>query len=306
MRGLPLLGRLHVSLSPQVKWIIRFALLLPSLVLTHPADSAADAKTATSSTKRAAVKTHKNDVKSVAAPAGRCVHMVRRGESLSRIAARHHVARQSIIMANHLANPGALRAGQRLRIPGCTGAAPRRVARRESGVVPPPVRLDSESLLARVGPRRIPTRLFVAVPDFIGDGVQFQWPIDGPIASGFGRRPGGWHAGIDIQADMGAPIRAAAAGTVLVSGSERFYGRMIKLEHAGGFTSTYAHNLENLVEVGDGGGRCRHRDRRPQRARQRIAPALRDPPRGHCVQPHASPRWARGAHPRQRPRNASR
>jgi murein DD-endopeptidase MepM/ murein hydrolase activator NlpD len=240
MRGLPLPGR-----------FIGFALLLPSLVLTHPAGSAADTKPATSSPKRAAVKTHKDDVKSVAAPADRCVHGVRRGESLSRIAARYHVARQSVITANHLTNPGALRAGQRLQIPGCKGVAPQRVARRESGAVPPPVRLDSESFLARVGPRRIPTRLFVAVPDFTGDGVQFQWPIDGPIASGFGRRPRGWHAGVDIKAEMGAPIRAAAAGTVLVSGAERFYGRMIKIEHAGGFTTTYAHNLENLVEVGD-------------------------------------------------------
>jgi murein DD-endopeptidase MepM/ murein hydrolase activator NlpD len=234
-----------------MRGLIGLALLLPSLVFAHPAVSASDAKPATSSPRRAVAKPPKDDVKSVAATADRCVHVMRRGESLSRIAARHHVARQSIITANHLASPGALRVGQRLQIPGCKGAAPPRVARRESGVVPPPVVLDSESLLARVGPRRIPTRLFVAVPDFTGDGVQFQWPIDGPIASGFGRRPKGWHAGIDIQADMGTPIRASAAGTVLVSGAERFYGRMIKLEHAGGFTSTYAHNLENLVEVGD-------------------------------------------------------
>jgi murein DD-endopeptidase MepM/ murein hydrolase activator NlpD len=234
-----------------MRGLIGLALLLPSLVLAHPAGSAADAKPATSSPKRAAVKTHKDDVKNVAAPADRCIHVVRRGESLSRIAARHHIARQSIITANHLTSPGALRVGQRLQIPGCKAAAPQRVARRESGVVPPPIRLDDESLLARVGPRRIPTRLFVAVPDFNGDGVQFQWPIDGPIASGFGRRAGGWHAGVDIKAEMGAQIRAAAAGTVLVSGTERFYGRMIKLEHAGGFTTTYAHNLENLVEVGD-------------------------------------------------------
>jgi murein DD-endopeptidase MepM/ murein hydrolase activator NlpD len=38
---------------------------------------------------------------------------------------------------------------------------------------------------------------------------------------------------------------------VVVSGWERFYGNMIKLQHAGGFMSTYAHNLENLAEVGD-------------------------------------------------------
>ena len=238
------------GLRAPARWIIGLGLLLPGLVLAHPARSSADGQPPTASSKRVAVKARTGDVTRAAAPADRCVHVVRRGESLSRIAAKHQVTRQSIITASHLVNPGALRVGQRLQVAGCKAASPQRVVRREGGVVPPPVRLDDASLLARVGPRRIPTRLFVAVPDFNGEGVQFQWPIDGPIVSGFGRRPRGWHAGVDIKAEMGTTIRAAAAGTVLVSGSERFYGRMIKLEHPGGFTTTYAHNLENLVEVG--------------------------------------------------------
>ncbi len=38
---------------------------------------------------------------------------------------------------------------------------------------------------------------------------------------------------------------------MVFSGFERYYGRVIRIEHYDGFTSLYAHNLENLVEVGD-------------------------------------------------------
>jgi len=107
------------------------------------------------------------------------------------------------------------------------------------------------SLTARVGPSRIPTRLFMAMPDLSDSDVEFQWPVDGSVASNFGRRRAGWHAGIDIWAELGAPIRATAAGEVIVSGWEPSYGFRIKIRHANGFVSVYAHNLENTVAVGD-------------------------------------------------------
>ena len=75
--------------------------------------------------------------------------------------------------------------------------------------------------------------------------------MEGSVVSGFGQRRRGWHAGIDIMADPGTPIRASARGTVIFSGYERYYGRVIRIEHADGFASLYAHNLENRVEVGD-------------------------------------------------------
>jgi murein DD-endopeptidase MepM/ murein hydrolase activator NlpD len=81
--------------------------------------------------------------------------------------------------------------------------------------------------------------------------VGFAWPVDGPVLSGFGRRRGGWHAGVDIRAERGAPIRAAARGVVVFSGWASFYGNIVKIRHRDGFLTLYAHNLQNLVKVGD-------------------------------------------------------
>jgi len=96
-----------------------------------------------------------------------------------------------------------------------------------------------------------PRTLVMAVPDFSELPPMFAWPVDGQLSSKFGRRRMGWHQGIDIMADLGTPVWAAASGTVVLSGYETRYGRLLKIEHANGFTTIYAHNDENLVEVGD-------------------------------------------------------
>jgi murein DD-endopeptidase MepM/ murein hydrolase activator NlpD len=128
---------------------------------------------------------------------------------------------------------------------GCRGG-------RKARPIPPAIEIAEGLLLAIVGPLRIPTRLYVAMPERRdGESIEFNWPVDGAIASGFGRRTGGWHAGIDIRADSGTPILAAAAGTVVFSGWAPFYGRVVKIEHGNGFMTLYAHNHENLVEPGD-------------------------------------------------------
>jgi murein DD-endopeptidase MepM/ murein hydrolase activator NlpD len=78
----------------------------------------------------------------------------------------------------------------------------------------------------------------------------FAWPVEGPITSTYGRRRTGWHRGIDIKADRGAVIFAAASGVVVTADREPRYGRVVKIEHDGGFLTVYAHNEENLVESG--------------------------------------------------------
>jgi len=89
------------------------------------------------------------------------------------------------------------------------------------------------------------------VPDFADVLTSFMWPKEGAITSAFGRRRLGWHRGIDIKGERGEPIVAAAPGVVVVSGVEPRYGRVVKIEHEYGFTTVYAHNDDNLVEVGD-------------------------------------------------------
>ena len=134
--------------------------------------------------------------------------------------------------------------------PGVTGRpCPERVAHR-----PPPLDpsfLADGSLLASVGPARIPTRLYLGIPSLAAESIAFTWPVLGSVASTFGQRGFGWHAGVDIKAETGTPIVAAAAGIVYASGWEGSYGWVVKIEHADGFATIYAHNLQNLVEVGD-------------------------------------------------------
>jgi murein DD-endopeptidase MepM/ murein hydrolase activator NlpD len=81
---------------------------------------------------------------------------------------------------------------------------------------------------------------------------RFAWPISGTLTSGFGRRGfWSWHAGVDIVARRGTPIRAAAPGTVRLSAWQSSYGRVIRIAHARGFSTVYAHNSRNFVKVGD-------------------------------------------------------
>ena len=77
-----------------------------------------------------------------------------------------------------------------------------------------------------------------------GSGVSasgFIWPVSGVVTSGFGWRWGRMHQGIDISAPCGTQIRAAASGTVIVSGYSGGYGNLTVLDHGNGLATAYAH-----------------------------------------------------------------
>ncbi len=176
-----------------------------------------------------------------------CTHTVRSGESISRIAARYRVTRAALIDANQLVNPHALRSGQRLSVPGCQPPVPQTTAGETPGTEP-----DADGILIkRVGPRRVLTSLVLGTPDFREERITLVWPVEGPVISIFGQRSRGWHAGIDITADMGSEVYAAAPGTIVYSGWIRAYGQVVKIQHTNGFITLYAHNQKNLVEVGE-------------------------------------------------------
>ncbi len=75
-----------------------------------------------------------------------------------------------------------------------------------------------------------------------------RWPLTGvPVNSGFGprRHPilGGTrrHAGVDLPAPSGTPVRAAADGVVRYFGRNGSYGRFIRLDHGFGLETAYGH-----------------------------------------------------------------
>jgi murein DD-endopeptidase MepM/ murein hydrolase activator NlpD len=76
------------------------------------------------------------------------------------------------------------------------------------------------------------------------------WPVSGPVVSPFGYRWGRLHAGIDIAVPYGTPIRAAAAGTVVLAGWVSGYGNYTCIDHGGGMATCYAHQSSYAVSQG--------------------------------------------------------
>ncbi|ODT06280.1 MAG: hypothetical protein ABS58_12270 [Mesorhizobium sp. SCN 65-20] len=56
------------------------------------------------------------------------------------------------------------------------------------------------------------------------------------------------HSGADFRAPYGSPARATAAGTVVKAGWNGGYGRMVEIDHGGGFITRYAHLSKVLVK----------------------------------------------------------
>jgi len=57
------------------------------------------------------------------------------------------------------------------------------------------------------------------------------------------------HEGIDIAVPMGSYIRASGAGRVLEAREDSVYGRFVRIRHANGYETLYAHASELLVEA---------------------------------------------------------
>jgi murein DD-endopeptidase MepM/ murein hydrolase activator NlpD len=78
----------------------------------------------------------------------------------------------------------------------------------------------------------------------------------GWISSYFGKRTDPFtgkpanHTGIDFAGKLGADVTAVADGVVTWSGDRYGYGVMVEINHGNGYATRYAHNSENLVEVG--------------------------------------------------------
>ena len=84
---------------------------------------------------------------------------------------------------------------------------------------------------------------------------RFNLPIDRDsfwLSSPFGvrRRSGGkreFHAGIDMAAIRGTPVKAAGDGVVVQVGHQPGYGNVVVIRHDDGFKTRYAHLSKILI-----------------------------------------------------------
>ncbi|NHU49095.1 peptidoglycan DD-metalloendopeptidase family protein (plasmid) [Rhodococcus opacus] len=78
---------------------------------------------------------------------------------------------------------------------------------------------------------------------------EFVAPSAGTVTATMGDGRG--HEGIDIANTLGAPIVAVADGEVIDAGPAQGFGLWVRIRHDDGSITTYGHNNDNLVEVGE-------------------------------------------------------
>jgi murein DD-endopeptidase MepM/ murein hydrolase activator NlpD len=176
------------------------------------------------------------------------VHVVRRGETLYRIARAYGIDPADLMETNGIADPRSVAVGTELFVPG---------ASRTVEVLPAPVPGDpagdatstptptstSTSTSTASGPST-PAR-YAPAP-----AARLAWPLKGVLYGRYGVRAGKRHDGIDIAAPHGTSVSAAADGTVIFAGEQAGYGAIVILKHDGGLVTLYAHNSRLLVRDG--------------------------------------------------------
>lgn len=85
----------------------------------------------------------------------------------------------------------------------------------------------------------------------IASAAEYVRPGLGRRTSPYGRRWGRLHAGVDLAAGTGSPVRAVTRGVVQSAQRESGYGLCVRIRHEDGTVSVYAHMSELLVEAGE-------------------------------------------------------
>ncbi|HEV7491525.1 MAG TPA: peptidoglycan DD-metalloendopeptidase family protein [Rhodanobacteraceae bacterium] len=125
--------------------------------------------------------------------------------------------------------------------PSAASARPPSSAPTASSPIAPPVASATKSPPAPVSDATVAS---------VGD-VAWRWPADGSVVGTF-TVGDPVKQGIDIAGQPGAPVRAAADGTVVYSGNGLIgYGELIIVKHNPAFLSAYGHNRKRLVQEGD-------------------------------------------------------
>lgn len=121
-----------------------------------------------------------------------------------------------------------------------------------------------QALISRLqAEERIAKKRGVEVPAFTGDSKfagmkgRLPWPTLGSLTSLYGRqehpkfRTITYNRGIGISAPEGREIAAVYDGVVLYADWFQGYGKLLIIDHGGGYFTLYAHASELLVKPGD-------------------------------------------------------
>ncbi len=197
-------------------------------------------------------------------------YVVESGDTLAVVAQRFGVSTRTLAAENNLRTTAKLRSGQRLILPDRyrDRGVPKPTTTATTATAPvretnPPVSTPSRETSLPSTPQPYsgtPTRpatsatpsrpqIADAPPSLseteivaAGKG-RFVWPLTGEILSDFGPKAGSQrNDGLNIRANAGEAVRAAAAGEVVYSGDQvPGFGNLVLVKHADGWVTAYAH-----------------------------------------------------------------
>lgn len=122
--------------------------------------------------------------------------------------------------------------------------------RAQLAALPGPLMRPAAPLDARVDPTS--EAASAATPAGAAAPRPYLLPVLGRMVAGFGSpRSGGLSQGLSLAPAPGAQVVAPAPGRVAFAGPYRGYGRIVILEHAGGWTSLVTGLARTDVQVGD-------------------------------------------------------
>ena len=187
-------------------------------------------------------------------------HRVRQGDTLYSVAFLYGYSVDELVAWNNLRKPYTIFKGQQLRLrpppvkavtppPRPTSKAPR--ASQPKPYYPPsrPKTAPSSKPTAKDRVRAEPSIATRALPA-TNRRVIWYWPVNSRLLSGYDGKSAG-KKGIKFAGNSGDPVRAAAAGKVVYSGSGLSgYGRLIIIKHNKDFLSAYAHNRKLIAAEG--------------------------------------------------------
>lgn len=168
--------------------------------------------------------------------------VVHRGDTLYRIATGNGISPLDLATWNDIAPPYTIYPGQRLKLyPGT-----RRATASTTRPAPQPSRTTQPTRPAAGAGATTPAPAAVAA----ASPFSWRWPTDGQLVGSY-QAGNPTRQGIDIAGNNGQPVRAAADGVVVYSGSGLVgYGELVIVKHNDEWLSAYGHNRARLVNEG--------------------------------------------------------
>ncbi|WP_421717256.1 peptidoglycan DD-metalloendopeptidase family protein [Algiphilus sp.] len=172
-------------------------------------------------------------------------YRVRSGDTLYSIALRHDLDYRRLAHWNNIGSNYLIRPGQVLRLsppPGAGGQT--QVARAPPASSGPPTRSPPASNNSSRSRPSAPSESNLPAFD-----QRWQWPLRGEVTRRFAPPDS---KGINIGAQQGTEVRAAASGRVVYSGSAlKGYGELIIIKHDDTYLSAYGYNSRRHAQEGD-------------------------------------------------------